>query len=87
MNKLERFHAAVTGAAVDRVPVSLWLHFVTDYVDGHRKSTLEFEHPSGTVQVTVGETDGAVPTPYVEFVRTARILMHGKATVPVVDAQ
>ncbi len=41
MNKLERFHAAVTGAPVDRVPVSLWLHFVTDYLDGAEAARLQ----------------------------------------------
>ncbi|MDP6705121.1 MAG: uroporphyrinogen decarboxylase family protein [Alphaproteobacteria bacterium] len=41
MNKLERFHAAVAGRPVDRVPVSLWLHFVTDYVDGAESARLQ----------------------------------------------
>jgi uroporphyrinogen decarboxylase len=41
MNKLERFHAAVTGQPVDRIPVSLWLHFVTDYVDGAESARLQ----------------------------------------------
>lgn len=40
MNKMERFHAAVAGEAVDRVPISLWLHFVTDYLDGAESARL-----------------------------------------------
>ena len=41
MNKLERFHAAVTGQSVDRIPVSLWLHFVSDFVDGAEHARLQ----------------------------------------------
>lgn len=34
MNKLQRFHAAVRGEPVDRVPVVAWCNFATDAVDG-----------------------------------------------------
>lgn len=36
MNKRERFYAAVAGAPVDRPPVSVWMHFVTPYMDGRQ---------------------------------------------------
>jgi uroporphyrinogen decarboxylase len=34
MNKLQRFHAAIRGEPVDRVPVVAWCNFATDAVDG-----------------------------------------------------
>lgn len=34
MNKLERFQAAVAGRHVDRQPFVMWLHFVTNYLNG-----------------------------------------------------
>jgi uroporphyrinogen decarboxylase len=34
MNKRERFHAAIFGAAVDRPPVTAWVHFLSDHLDG-----------------------------------------------------
>ena len=34
MNKMERFQAAVNGAEVDRLPVSVWLHFATEHLPG-----------------------------------------------------
>lgn len=34
MNKRERFLAAVSGAAVDRPPVTAWVHFLSDHLDG-----------------------------------------------------
>ncbi len=34
MNKRERFYAAVAGKPVDRPPLSVWMHFVTPYMDG-----------------------------------------------------
>ncbi|MTI16470.1 hypothetical protein E1162_04355 [Rhodobacteraceae bacterium RKSG542] len=40
MNKMERFHAAVKGEAVDRVPMTFWLHFVTDALDGAESARL-----------------------------------------------
>lgn len=40
MNKLERFHAAVEGGAVDRLPLVMWLHFVTDFLDGAEAARL-----------------------------------------------
>ena len=40
MNKLERFHAAVKGAAVDRIPSIMWIHFGTDIVDGAETARL-----------------------------------------------
>ena len=38
MNKRERFYAAVEGAAVDRPPVSVWMHFVTPYMTGQESA-------------------------------------------------
>lgn len=40
MNKRERFQAAVEGRAVDRLPLIMWLHFVTDFLDGAESARL-----------------------------------------------
>ena len=37
---MERFHAAVAGNPVDRIPITVWLHFVTDFVDGAESARL-----------------------------------------------
>jgi len=34
MNRRERFHGAVNGDKIDRVPVVAWMHFVTGYMTG-----------------------------------------------------
>jgi uroporphyrinogen decarboxylase len=34
MNKLQRFHAAIRGEPIDRVPVVAWCNFATDAVEG-----------------------------------------------------
>ena len=34
MNRRERFFGAVEGGTVDRVPVTVWMHFVTPYLSG-----------------------------------------------------
>lgn len=40
MNRRENFLAAVAGEKVDRMPLILWLHFVTDYLDGAEAARL-----------------------------------------------
>ena len=40
MNKKERFMAAVTGAEVDRPPVTAWVHFQSDHLDSRRTADL-----------------------------------------------
>jgi uroporphyrinogen decarboxylase len=40
MNKRDRFHAAVSGAAVDRPPVTAWVHFLSDHLDGELTAEL-----------------------------------------------
>ena len=34
MNRRERFFGAVEGGNIDRVPVTVWMHFVTPYLSG-----------------------------------------------------
>jgi len=38
MNRRDRFNAAVAGKPVDRVPVSVWMHFVTQYMTGDKSA-------------------------------------------------
>ena len=40
MNKRERFHAAVRGEAVDRPPVTAWVHFLSDHLPGEETARL-----------------------------------------------
>ena len=40
MSRRQRFLNAVAGEAVDRVPVSVWLHFVTDFLPGAESARL-----------------------------------------------
>lgn len=40
MNKKERFMAAVSGANVDRPPVTAWVHFQSDHLDSKRTADL-----------------------------------------------
>ncbi len=40
MNKRERFHAAVSGAPIDRPPVTAWVHFLSDHLDGESTAEL-----------------------------------------------
>jgi uroporphyrinogen decarboxylase len=40
MNKRERFLAAVQGRPVDRPPVTAWVHFLSDHLDGERVARL-----------------------------------------------
>ena len=38
MNRRERFFGAVEGGTVDRVPVTVWMHFVTPYLSGEESA-------------------------------------------------
>lgn len=38
MNRLDRFYAAVNGTEIDRVPVTVWMHFVTPYMTGQESA-------------------------------------------------
>lgn len=40
MTKLERFHAAIQGHEVDRLPVSVWLHFASEHHPGEEVARL-----------------------------------------------
>src|SRR4051812_24235724 len=40
MNKRERFFAAVQGGAVDRPPVTAWVHFLSDHLPGEETAQL-----------------------------------------------
>lgn len=40
MTKLERFHAAITGQEVDKLPVSVWLHFASEHHPGEEVARL-----------------------------------------------
>lgn len=40
MNRMDRFHAAVEGRSVDRIPFIMWLHFVTSSLDGAESARL-----------------------------------------------
>jgi len=40
LNKYERFSAAVTGGAVDRPPVTAWVHFQSDHLSGAKTAEL-----------------------------------------------
>ncbi len=40
MNKRERFFAAVRGEAVDRPPVTAWVHFLSDHLNGEQTAAL-----------------------------------------------
>lgn len=40
MNKHDRFHAAVSGGAVDRPPVTAWVHFFSDHLEGEATADL-----------------------------------------------
>ncbi|MFA7666048.1 MAG: uroporphyrinogen decarboxylase family protein [Burkholderiaceae bacterium] len=43
MNKRERFLAAVNGQSVDRPPVTAWVHFLSDHLDGERVARLHLD--------------------------------------------
>ncbi len=43
MNKRERFLAAVEGRPVDRPPVTTWVHFLSDHLDGERVARLHVD--------------------------------------------
>lgn len=43
MNKRERFLAAVHGHPVDRPPVTAWVHFLSDHLDGARVAQLHVD--------------------------------------------
>lgn len=43
MNKRERFLAAVQGRIVDRPPVTAWVHFLSDHLDGERVARLHLD--------------------------------------------
>lgn len=38
MNKMDRFHAAINGDRIDRVPVCVWMHFITPYMNGQQSA-------------------------------------------------
>lgn len=40
MNRRERFFAAIEGRAVDRVPVTAWVHFLSDHLSGEQTASL-----------------------------------------------
>ena len=40
MNRRERFEAAVSGGTVDRPPVTAWVHFLSDHLDGEAVAEL-----------------------------------------------
>src|SRR5690606_4990757 len=40
MTKFERFHAAIQGHEVDRLPVSVWLHFASEHHPGEEVARL-----------------------------------------------
>jgi uroporphyrinogen decarboxylase len=40
MNKRERFFAAVRGEAIDRPPVTAWVHFLSDHLNGEQTAAL-----------------------------------------------
>jgi len=43
MNKKERFHAALEGRAVDRPPVTAWVHFLSDHLPGIEAADLHLK--------------------------------------------
>lgn len=43
MNKIERFQRAVQGQPVDRPPVTAWVHFQSDHLDGGKVADLHLE--------------------------------------------
>jgi uroporphyrinogen decarboxylase len=40
MNRCERFFAAIEGREVDRVPVTAWVHFLSDHLTGEQTASL-----------------------------------------------
>lgn len=44
MNKLERFHSAVGGGAVDHPPLLAWAHFLSDHLDVTRVMDLHLQY-------------------------------------------
>lgn len=43
MNQRQRFHAAVKGQPVDRPPVTAWVHFLSDHLQGRQTADLHIE--------------------------------------------
>ena len=40
MTKLQRFMAAIKGEAIDRLPVSMWLHFASEHLSSEETARL-----------------------------------------------
>jgi uroporphyrinogen decarboxylase len=43
MSRRERFLAAIGGRAVDRPPVTAWVHFLSDHLSGDATAELHLE--------------------------------------------
>lgn len=46
MNKRERLHAAIEGRAPDRIPVTAWAHFLSDFLPGDQTARRHLEFQS-----------------------------------------